>query len=221
MIAKKIGVDIDMNGNTAFNLCVEGVLALPSTSPQNRLVLLIPKNQLYVFRDDEWVLMGELNPKNLSAFVNDVGYLTKENAGLDQKVDAADVYTIAQIDRMLLTKVDMLPSNPAEGTFTKVTINREGQVTKGTTLVKGDLPALQAEDIVGLDGAIKSWGRVTGQITATPAGTVFTHNLNVEFPQVSVYKGTTKVSATVTYESRNSIKVYSNVAQAVTVVVSA
>lgn len=221
MTAKRVGVDIDMNGNTAFNLCVEGVLALPATSPNNRLVLLIPKNQLYVFIGGKWVLMGEVNPKNISAFTNDVGYLTKENAGLDQKVDAADVYTIAQIDRMLLDKVDMLTSKPTAGTYTKVTVNREGQVTSGTTLVKSDLPTLQAEDIVGLDGAVKNWGRVTGTITATPAGTVFTHNLNIDFPQVAVYKGTTLVSADVKYESRNSIRVYSNVAQVVTVVVSA
>ena len=52
-------------------------------------------------------------------------------------------------------KVDKLATKPAAGTYTKVTINTEGQVTAGTTLAASDIPDLATSKVTTLDGYTK------------------------------------------------------------------
>lgn len=53
-------------------------------------------------------------------------------------------------------KVDKLAVKPAAGTFTKVTINEEGQVTAGTDLEAADIPALDSAKIATLGSYVKA-----------------------------------------------------------------
>ena len=46
--------------------------------------------------------------------------------------------------KQLATKVDKLTTGPSAGTYTKVTVNTEGQVTAGAQLVAGDIPDISA-----------------------------------------------------------------------------
>ena len=46
--------------------------------------------------------------------------------------------------KQLATKVDKLTTGPSAGTYTKVTVNTEGQVTAGTTLSASDIPDISA-----------------------------------------------------------------------------
>jgi hypothetical protein len=57
--------------------------------------------------------------------------VTAVNAGLALKADKATTYTKTEVDDLLDDKVDKLAVKPTAGTYTKVTINAEGQVTGG------------------------------------------------------------------------------------------
>lgn len=60
----------------------------------------------------------------------------------------------------LAGKVDKLESKPSEGTYTKVTINTEGQVTVGATIEAGDIPALTSTKITDFKTASIAAGKV-------------------------------------------------------------
>ena len=52
-------------------------------------------------------------------------------------------------------KVDKLAAKPAAGTYTKVTINAEGQVTAGANLAATDIPDLATSKVTTLGGYVK------------------------------------------------------------------
>ena len=52
-------------------------------------------------------------------------------------------------------KVDKLAAKPAAGTYTKVTINEEGQVTAGANLAATDIPDLATAKVTTLGGYVK------------------------------------------------------------------
>ena len=52
-------------------------------------------------------------------------------------------------------KVDKLAAKPTAGTYTKVTINEEGQVTAGADLAATDIPDLAASKVTTLGGYVK------------------------------------------------------------------
>ena len=52
-------------------------------------------------------------------------------------------------------KVDKLAAKPAAGTYTKVTINEEGQVTAGANLAATDIPDLATSKVTTLGGYVK------------------------------------------------------------------
>lgn len=57
--------------------------------------------------------------------------VTAVNAGLALKADKTTTYTKTEVNDLLDDKVDKLTNKPTAGTYTKVTINAEGQVTAG------------------------------------------------------------------------------------------
>ena len=83
MVTKIVNADIDMYGNRVVNLCVEVLPELPETAKDGRLVYLAAARQIFVYNEGSWQTVGELNPTKLSAFENDVGYLTADTVGLD------------------------------------------------------------------------------------------------------------------------------------------
>lgn len=61
--------------------------------------------------------------------------------------DSSDLLTAGGAYTALEGKVDVLENKPTAGQYTKVTINAEGQVTAGTTLVASDIPDLDASKV--------------------------------------------------------------------------
>ncbi len=66
-------------------------------------------------------------------------------------------------------KVDALASKPSAGTFTKVTINAEGQVTAGAALEADDVPSLTHEKISDFGAAVINAGKVVKSVSMTVA----------------------------------------------------
>lgn len=77
------------------------------------------------------------------------GYLTKDevNTALESKADASTTYSKTDVDTALGKKVDKLTTKPVAGTYSKVDVNAEGQVTAGSTLAAADIPSLDAGKI--------------------------------------------------------------------------
>ncbi len=112
-----------------------------------------------------------VNSKALSGNIT----LGKVDVGLGNVDNTSDlgkpVSTATQ--NALDAKVDKLSSKPAAATYTKVTINTEGQVTAGTTLDASDIPKISGSKITsGTVGAaylpIKTY---SGTVTFNEAGT--------------------------------------------------
>ena len=72
---------------------------------------------------------------------------TEVDNSLALKADKSITYSKDDVNGLLTGKVDKLTNKPSSGTFTKVTINTEGQVTEGASLVASDIPALDAAKI--------------------------------------------------------------------------
>ena len=110
MVTKIINVDIDMYGNRVTNLCVEVLPELPETTSEGRLVYLKAARQIFVYSAGSWQSVGELNPTKLSAFENDVGFLTADTAGLSNYYtkDETDE-RINNLARLQFKVMDALP----------------------------------------------------------------------------------------------------------------
>lgn len=78
--------------------------------------------------------------------------VTNESTGLVKKV-ADNTAAISTINTELAKKLDK-NEEITGGTFTKVTVDKNGLVTAGTTLAESDLPALSIEKITGLKDAL-------------------------------------------------------------------
>lgn len=110
MVTKIVNTDIDMYGNRVTNLCVEVLPELPETTSEGRLVYLKAARQIFVYSAGSWQSVGELNPTKLSAFENDVGFLTADTAGLSNYYtkDETDE-RINNLARLQFKVMDALP----------------------------------------------------------------------------------------------------------------
>lgn len=102
-----------------------------------------------------------VNGQSLSANVtldkDDVGLGSVENtADADKPVSTA---TQTALDK----KVDKLTVSPA-GTYAKVTVNADGQVTSGADLAVEDLPTLAAKDITDFNAKAVAAGRIQATV---------------------------------------------------------
>ena len=164
--------------------------------------------------DKTTAVNGHALSANVTVTAADVGLGNVENTADKDKVISTK--TQAALDK----KVDKLVTKPAGGTYTKVTINAEGQVTSGANLAAADIPSLTAAKITDFAASVK---QVRYVHTYSDVGTTLAveHNLGIEYPQVSVYKGSAKVEATVEYNDINKVTISGNIALgSVTVVVS-
>lgn len=97
--------------------------------------------------------------------------VTAVNAGLATKANKADTYTKTQVDDLLGDKVDKI--NITGGTFTKVTVNAQGQVTTGQAKIAtsdiSDFATKIASAEVAIAGKLKSPKNfsITGGATAS------------------------------------------------------
>lgn len=80
----------------------------------------------------------------------------------DQECETGTSETLAVNPKQLATKVDKLSTGPTAGTYTKVTVNAEGQVTAGATLSASDIPDISAtyvpQTAVGTANGVASLG---------------------------------------------------------------
>ncbi len=158
---------------------------------------------------------------NVTVTASDVGLGNVNNTSdTDKPVSTA---TQTALDN----KVDKLASKPSADTYTKVTINTEGQVTAGATLEVSDIPGLTSAKISDFASASVTAGKKTYTVTFqdadlgsykyTTAGEV------TAFPSaITVYESTGElVLAGAKYDSTNKrVGIESNIAGTYTVVVS-
>lgn len=148
--------------------------------------------------------------------------VTAEDLGLENVDNTSDadkpVSTATQ--EALDGKVSKLVTKPTAGTYTKVAINAEGQVTGGQTLAAADIPDLTADKITDFAAKVKAV-RFVQSYNVTGTSQVVEHNLGITYPQVSIYQGNSVVMATIEYTDENKITISGNIALgAITVVVS-
>lgn len=86
------------------------------------------------------------NSSGLSVSVPDASTSTKGviEIATDSEVSTGTSEVLAVNPKQLATKVTRLTTGPSAGTYTKVTVNTEGQVTAGTTLSASDIPDISA-----------------------------------------------------------------------------
>lgn len=109
------------------------------------------------------------------------------------------------------------------GEHAVVKVNAEGIVTEGRDLVADDIPALTVSKISNFDEYVKAKGNFRNTYSVTAGETVsFEHNLNIEYPQVTVYGASGQIIyADVTVDNANKVTVSGNAALgAITIVVS-
>lgn len=156
---------------------------------------------------------------NVSSNSTKIGTLEEDVA---DKVDQSAYDTkMGQLDSAIAGKATKAP-NMTAGTYPKVTVNAEGIVTAGAALEAGDIPALTAAKISDFAASVKAV-RYKENISAAGTTQVVTHNLNVEYPHVSVFNTATGavIYAEIIYTDANKITINGNVdLGAITVVVS-
>lgn len=149
---------------------------------------------------------------------------------VDSKANVVDVYTKTAVDNLLDDKVDKLTSHPTEGesataSFTKVTVNYQGQVISGQAqITESDISGTIAHTkIADFESKVREASRQVKDVPSlSEEGTVVDHTLNVSYPHVSIYDSNNYlVYAAVEYLSATQIKIYGTSTTAVKVVISA
>lgn len=144
------------------------------------------------------------------------------NTGLAAKVDKTTYATDkSDLETAIGTKVTA-NSEITAGTFPKITFDKKGLVTGGEGLAASDIPKITADKIT--DFAATARNAVRYQTTSASGAIVnVAHNLNVQFPHVSVYNsGGEEIGVHVKVTDSNNIVVSGNEdLGAITIVVSA
>lgn len=171
--------------------------------------------------DKTTTVNGHALSANVTVSAADVGLGNVENtADADKPVSTA---TQTALDK----KVDKLVTKPAADTYTKVTINAEGQVTAGASLAAADIPSLTAAKITDFNAkAVAATKKIYSGVEFV-AGSAFTaigaKNDIAEFPSaVTVYNSDGDiVLAAIRYDSTNKQIMYQvDLAGTYTIVVS-
>jgi len=118
------------------------------------------------------------NTDGLAATVADASTTTKGiiEIATDQEAATGTSEVLAVNPKQLATKVDKLTSGPTAGTYTKVTVNSEGQVTAGTTITLSDVTDITATaaEVNILDGITAN----TSELNILDGATLTTTELN-------------------------------------------
>jgi len=129
----------------------------------------------------EWDVLGGVT--DLSAYLTTaVAATTYEPiltggraAAADSGITAAKVAQYDAYATAIADKVDKLATKPTAGSYTKVTINAEGQVTAGANLAASDVPDIAISQVTGLQTALD--GKVA--TTTTVNGHALSENVTV------------------------------------------
>ena len=111
--------------------------------------------------DKTTTVNGHALSANVTVTKADVGLGDVENtADADKPISTA---TQTALDK----KVDKLVTKPDEGTYTKVTINTEGQVTAGASITAAEIPDLTASKITDFNAKAIAAGRKQATVSMT------------------------------------------------------
>lgn len=130
----------------------------------------------------------------------------------DAEVETGTSEVLAVNPKQLAGKVDKLATKPTAGTYTKLTINAEGQVTAGTTLSASDIPDLTLAKITDVT-ASKDEVNILDGATITTAELNILDGVTATATEINVLDGITASTAelnimdgvTVTASDINSI----------------
>ena len=158
--------------------------------------------------DKTTTVNGHALSANVTVSAADVGLGNVENtADADKPISTA---TQTALDK----KVDKLVTKPTADTYTKVTINAEGQVTAGANLVAGDIPSLTASKITDFNAKAAAAAKKIYSGVEFTAGSewlaIGAKNDISEFPSaVTVYNSDGQiVIANIKYDSTNKQLMY-------------
>lgn len=158
--------------------------------------------------DKTTTVNGHALSANVTVSAADVGLGNVENtADADKPVSTA---TQTALDK----KVDKLVTKPTDGTYTKVEINAEGQVTAGANLAAADIPSLTASKITDFNAKAAAAAKKIYSGVEFTAGSdwlaIGAKNDISEFPSaVTVYNSDGQiVIANIKYDSTNKQLMY-------------
>ena len=106
--------------------------------------------------------------------------------------EAIDIYE--ELDK----KLDKLTVKPTAGTYTKVTINGEGQVTAGASLAESDIPSLHLSKITDVTASAAEVNVLDG-ITATTAELNILDGVTATASEINVLDGITASTTELNY----------------------
>ena len=140
----KLGYNLNFNQLEAQNMVVQNLATAPSNPKEGQHYYNTADHIEYVWNGTQWV--DALNQGEILTFSAPLAKDSNHNVTIsdasntsvgairiatDQEAETGTAELIAVNPKQLATKVDKLSSAPTAGTYSRVTINSDGQVTSG------------------------------------------------------------------------------------------
>lgn len=201
-MAKKILVDLNLNQNELQNAVAQNLATAPQNPVAGQEYFNTTDGKKYIYDGSAWV--DETNQGKVYTYQNGVKELTGADEGkveldIATGVNAGNVVLNADENGLaanvdLSGKVDKLADKPTAGTYTKLTINGEGQVTAGTDLSASDIPNLTLDKITDVTASASEVNVLDG-ITASTAELNILDGVTADANEINVLDGITASTA--------------------------
>lgn len=172
--------DLDLNKNELQNAVVQNLAATPANLKTGLIWFNTTDGYLYIYNGTSAEIVGKpyVLPAATTSTLGGVIVGTNISVAADGTISVANASTsgkgvieiatdaeantgtatdLAVTPKQLATKVSKLSTPATAGTYTKVTINSDGQVTAGTTLSAADIPDISATYV-----AVSTKGQANG-----------------------------------------------------------
>lgn len=182
--------DLDLNKNELQNAVVQNLAATPANLKTGLIWFNTTDGYLYIYNGSTAEIVGKpyVLPAATTSTLGGVIVGTNISVAADGTISVASASTsgkgvieiatdleastgtatdLAVNPKQLATKVDKLTTGPTAGTYTKVTVNSEGQVTAGGSLAAGDIPDISATYV-----AVSTKGQANGVASLDSNGKV-------------------------------------------------
>lgn len=182
--------DLDLNKNELQNAVVQNLAATPANLKTGLIWFNTTDGYLYIYNGTSAEIVGKpyVLPAATTSTLGGVIVGTNISVAADGTISVASASTsgkgvieiatdaeastgtsetLAVNPKQLATKVSKLSTPATAGTYTKVTINSDGQVTAGTTLSASDIP-----DISSTYVAVSTKGQANGVASLDSNGKV-------------------------------------------------
>lgn len=182
--------DLDLNKNELQNAVVQNLAATPANLKTGLIWFNTTDGYLYIYNGTSAEIVGKpyVLPAATTSTLGGVIVGTNISVAADGTISVANASTsgkgvieiatdaeastgtatdLAVTPKQLATKVSKLSTPATAGTYTKVTINSDGQVTAGTTLSAADIPDISATYV-----AVSTKGQANGVASLDSNGKV-------------------------------------------------